>query len=101
MTRAFATAAEAHRSGDRTTAKQSLYRKVLKLQPQHLKALRLYCATSYSLANILLRQLNRHWLAVNRRLLTSALGRFETLASVAKYIILRSAFERKLSVKER
>jgi uncharacterized protein (TIGR02466 family) len=51
VTRAFTTAAEAHRGGDRTAAKR-LYRKVLKLQPQHLKALRLSALLAHEFGDI-------------------------------------------------
>jgi tetratricopeptide (TPR) repeat protein len=49
--KAFTAAASAHHSGDRATAKR-LYRKVLKLQPQHLRALRLSALLAHESGDI-------------------------------------------------
>ncbi|MBT5030883.1 MAG: tetratricopeptide repeat protein, partial [Proteobacteria bacterium] len=49
--KAFTTAASAHHSGDRVTAKR-LYRKVLKLQPHHVKALRLSALLAIESGNV-------------------------------------------------
>jgi len=49
--KAFNAAAAAHHAGDRVTAKR-LYRKVLKLQPQHLRALRLSALLVHELGDV-------------------------------------------------
>ncbi len=51
VSRAFTAAATAHHSGDRAKAKR-LYRKVLKLQPHHLRALRLSALLAHESGDI-------------------------------------------------
>lgn len=51
VSKAFTAAAAAHHSGDRAKAKR-LYRKVLKLQPHHLKALRLSALLAHESGDI-------------------------------------------------